>query len=71
MTQNRSSFMLSINSTAIQLGTAIGSSMAAAVIPLVGIRYLVLIALTTSLVVVAIQLTDQKLLVFKRGTGIG
>ncbi len=68
LTKNRSSFMLSINSTAIQLGGAIGSSLSAALIPLVGIRYLAVIALLASVTVVVIQLFDQKLIVFNKAS---
>ena len=60
LTQNRSSFMLSINSTAIQLGGAIGSSLAAAIISWAGIQYLTIVALLTSVAVVGIILFEQK-----------
>lgn len=55
VTQNRSSFMISVNMSAIQLGGAIGSSLAAAVITLSGIQNIVLIALLAGLGTILIQ----------------
>lgn len=55
VTQNKSSFMISVNMSAIQLGGAIGSSAAAAVITLNGIQNIVLIALASGLGTVMIQ----------------
>lgn len=55
LTHNSSSFMLSLNSSAIQLGGAIGSSLAAIVIPLGGIQNIVWIALPAGLVMTLIQ----------------
>lgn len=55
VTQNKSSFMISVNMSAIQLGGAIGSSVAAAVITLNGIQNIVLIALASGLGTVMIQ----------------
>lgn len=55
VTQNKSSFMISINMSAIQLGGAIGSSLAAAVITLNRIHNIVLIPLLTGLVMILIQ----------------
>jgi len=55
LTQNQSSFMLSMNSSAIQLGGAIGSSLAAIVISLGGIRNIVWIALLAGLGMTLIQ----------------
>jgi predicted MFS family arabinose efflux permease len=48
-TQNKSSFLISLNSSSIQLGSAIGSSLAAIVISLFGIQHIVFIALLASL----------------------
>lgn len=56
LTQNQSSFMLSMNSSAIQLGGAIGSSLAAIVISLGGIQSYFLIALLAGLTITLIQL---------------
>jgi DHA1 family putative efflux transporter-like MFS transporter len=55
VTQNKSSFMISINMSAIQLGGAIGSSLAAAVITLSGIQNIVFIALLAGLGTILIQ----------------
>lgn len=59
-TQNKSSFMISINSSAIQLGGAIGSSLASIVITNSGIQHIVFIALVTCLMIVIIQLFSIK-----------
>lgn len=59
-TQNKSSFMISINMSAIQLGGAIGSSVAAAVINLSGMQNIVLIALASSLGIILIQWVSNK-----------
>jgi DHA1 family putative efflux transporter-like MFS transporter len=59
-TGNRSSFMISINSSLIQLGGAIGSSLAAIVITFSGIQSIVFVALLTSLALVLIQLVSMK-----------
>jgi DHA1 family putative efflux transporter-like MFS transporter len=55
LTQNKSSFMLSMNSSAIQLGNAIGSSLAAIVISLGGIQSIAFIALLSGLGMTLIQ----------------
>lgn len=60
VTENKSSFMLSINSSLIQLGGAFGASLAAVVINLSGIHSIVFIALLTSLALVLIQLVSMK-----------
>lgn len=54
-TQNKSSFMLSMNNSAIQLGSAIGSSLAAVVISLGGIQNIIFIALAASMGITWIQ----------------
>lgn len=60
VTKNKSSFMISINSSAIQLGGAIGSSLAAIVISLSGIQNIVFITMLTSLVIILIQIISIK-----------
>ena len=55
VTQNKSSFMISINSSAIQLGSALGSSLAVVVIKQHGIQNIVFITLMTSLAIMFIQ----------------
>lgn len=60
VTENKSSFMLSINSSLIQLGGAFGASLAAIVINLSGIHSIVFIALLTSLALVLIQVVSMK-----------
>ena len=60
VTENKSSFMLSINSSLIQLGGAFGASLAAIVINLSGIQSIVFVALLTSLAIVLIQAVSMK-----------
>ena len=60
VTENKSSFMLSINSSLIQLGGAFGASLAAVVINLSGIQSIAFIALLTSLALVLIQMVSMK-----------
>ena len=60
VTENKSSFMLSINSSLIQLGGAFGASLAAVVINLSGIQSIAFIALLTSLALVLIQVVSMK-----------
>ena len=60
VTDNKSSFMLSINSSLIQLGGAFGASLAAVVINLSGIQSIAFIALLTSLALVLIQMVSMK-----------
>lgn len=55
VTQNKSGFMISINSSAIQLGGAIGSSLAAVIISLIGIQNIVFLTLLASLGIIMIQ----------------
>ncbi len=59
-TQNKSSFMISLNSSAIQLGSAIGSSVSALIISLGGMQNIVFIALVTSLTILVIQLVSVR-----------
>lgn len=60
VTDNKSSFMLSINGSLIQLGGAFGASLAAIVINLSGIQSIAFIALLTSLALVMIQMVSMK-----------
>ncbi len=59
-TQNRSSFIISINSSALSLGSAIGSSFAAVVIPISGIQNIVIITIFTNLGITLIQWLSMK-----------
>lgn len=60
VTENKSSFMLSINGSLIQLGGALGASLAAVFINLSGIQSIVFIALLTSFALVLIQLVSMR-----------
>ena len=60
VTENKSSFMLSINSSLIQLGGAFGASVAAVVINLSGIQSIIFVTLLTSLALILIQLVSMK-----------
>ena len=60
VTDNKSSFMLSINGSLIQLGGAFGASLAAVVINLSGIHSIVFVTLLTSLAIVLIQVVSMK-----------
>lgn len=60
VTDNKSSFMLSINGSLIQLGGAFGASLAAVVINLSGIHSIVFVALLTSLAIVLIQMVSMR-----------
>lgn len=60
VTDNKSSFMLSINGSLIQLGGAFGASLAAVVINLSGIQSIVFVTLLTSLALILIQLVSMK-----------
>lgn len=59
-THNKSSFMISINSSAIQLGGAVGSSLAAAAIPLYGMKNIIYIILLASVGILLLQLFANK-----------
>ncbi len=54
-TNNKSSFMLSLNGSAVQLGYALGSSIAALIIASTGIQHVPLITLVTSLAICGLQ----------------
>ena len=60
VTDNKSSFMLSINGSLIQLGGAFGASLAAVVINLTGIQSIVFVTLLTSLALILIQLVSMR-----------
>lgn len=60
VTQNKSSFMISLNTSAIQLGSAIGSSLAAIVISQSGMQNIVFITLLTSIGITITQLISNK-----------
>ena len=60
VTDNKSSFMLSINGSLIQLGGAFGASLAAVVINLTGIHSIVFVTLLTSLALILIQVVSMK-----------
>lgn len=60
VTDNKSSFMISINSSAFQLGSAIGSSIAAIVIPLSGMQNIVYIAILSYVAITVIQLISNR-----------
>ena len=60
VTENKSSFMLSINGSLIQLGGAFGASLAAVVINLSGIHSIVFVTLLTSLALILIQVVSMR-----------
>lgn len=60
VTHNQSSFMISINSSAIQLGSAIGASISAVVIAGTGIENIVLMLMATGVGITVIQLFSNK-----------
>ena len=60
VTDNKSSFMLSINGSLIQLGGAFGASLAAVVISLTGIHSIVFVTLLTSLALILIQVVSMR-----------
>lgn len=60
VTENKSSFMISINSSAFQLGSAIGSSIAAVAIPLTGMRSIVYITIISSVLITLLQIISKK-----------
>lgn len=60
VTGNKSSFMISINSSAFQLGGAIGSSLAAIVIPLSGMQNIVYITLISSALITLLQIISNR-----------
>lgn len=59
-TENKSSFMISVNSSAIQLGTAIGSSMAAVIISVGGIQNIIYLTLLCCVSAIIVHLISMK-----------
>ena len=59
-TDNKSSLMLSLNGSANQLGQAVGSSLAALVIPSLGISAIVFIPLAGSLIIHLFFILNRK-----------
>ncbi len=70
-TRNESSFMISMNNSAIQLGSALGSSVAAVVISLVGIQGILYVTLLTCVVIVSMQLVSMKKIYTAENIGMG
>lgn len=66
VTENKSSFMISINSSLIQLGGAIGSSLSAIVISSSNIQNIIFITLVTSVGILLIQLFSNKKIVLTK-----
>jgi DHA1 family putative efflux transporter-like MFS transporter len=60
VTENKSSFMISINSSLLQLGCAVGSSLAAVVINLREIQNIILITLLASIILILLQCISMK-----------
>lgn len=60
VTDRKSSFMVSLNSSGIQLGTAIGTSIAAGIISSVGIRWVPVTTLAAALVVLCMMLMNLR-----------
>jgi len=60
VTENKSRFILSLNSSCLFLGNAIGSSLAAVVITAGGIQNIILITLATTISIILIQLISVK-----------
>lgn len=60
VTENKSSFIISLNTTVNLLGQAVGASLAALVITLGGIQNIVFISLLTNLLITLIQFVSNK-----------
>lgn len=60
VTENKSSFIISLNTTVNLLGQAVGASLAAVVITLGGIQNIVFISLLTNLLITLIQFVSNK-----------
>jgi len=60
VTENKSSFMISINSSAFQLGSAIGSSLAAIAIPISGMRSIVYITMISYVLITVLQIVSNR-----------
>lgn len=61
VTQNKSSLMISLNSSGIQLGQALGTSIAAMIIIKANISFIVLLSTVTSIIVFIILNANQKM----------
>ncbi len=61
VTQNKSSLMISLNSSGIQLGQALGTSIAAMIITKANISFIVLLSTVTSIIVFIILNANQKM----------
>lgn len=60
VTDRKSSFMVSLNSSGIQLGTAVGTSIAAGIISSIGIRWIPVTSFITALLVSFIMMANLK-----------
>lgn len=60
VTDRKSSFMVSLNSSGIQLGTAIGTSIAAGIISSIGIRFVPVTTLVAAVVVIVMMMLNLK-----------
>ena len=61
VTQNKSSLMISLNSSGIQLGQVLGTSIAAMIIIKANISFIVLLSTVTSIIVFIILNANQKM----------
>lgn len=59
VTNSKSRFMVSLNSSAVQLGSAIGTSIAGVIIANMGLRYTIFTSITVSLIVFLILLLNN------------
>lgn len=59
-TKNKSSFIISLNSSAIQLGTAVGANISASLIATVGMEKIILVSLLASAIMTIIQFISLK-----------
>lgn len=59
-TQNRSGFMISLNTSSIQLGTAIGASLAALLGSAAGMENIIYISIITSVIIIVLHLFASK-----------
>lgn len=60
VTDRKSSFMVALNSSGIQLGTAIGTSIAASIISSIGIRWIPVTSIITAILVILLMLANLK-----------
>lgn len=61
VTQNKFSLMISLNSSGIQLGQALGTSIVAMIITKANISFIVLLSTVTSIIVFIILNANQKM----------